>query len=313
MPDHLAFGGILRSDLPIPTLRPSPGGTPSWTFRRAAEGPPSPGQSELLGEEQLDATCRLQVYKTHHGLRFVYTDTGVFDIAADGTDVTWYPVPEAQEDLALIDLTGRVMAGALHLSGHLCLHGSAVAFTDGGIAFLAPKHHGKSTIATALTRAGALLLTDDTLPVELDPPVRMWPGVHSVRLWNDSAERLAAGRLGTQEVRSGKHILDHLPDASLADHRTLLSAVYILSPSLPGSDGLPSTLVHRERQTDVQAAIAIVQHTKIGGLLGKSEAPVLFQRAVSLAREVPVYRFDFVRDFAVLDDVVTQLLAWHHA
>jgi hypothetical protein len=57
--------------------------------------------------------------------------------------------------------------------------------------------------------------------------------------------------------------------------------------------------------------MALVQHAKIGALLGKSEAPVLFERAVAAARAVPIYTLDFVRDFAQVDHIVGQLMEWH--
>ncbi|NNG15968.1 MAG: hypothetical protein HKM89_05745 [Gemmatimonadales bacterium] len=310
MPDHAIFGGVLRSEIHFPDLRPAGGGGggahPTWSFHRSPEAPP-PDAGEFLGEVAFDAGSHLRVSKTPRGLRFVYTDTGVFDVSADGRDIVWFPTPDADLDLALIDVAGRVMAGALHLSGLLCLHGSAVALTHGGIAFLAPKHYGKSTLALAMTRGGAKLLTDDTLPVELGHPIQLWPGVHSVRLWADSAERLAPDRIGTSREYGGKHVLDELSKDALANHVAPLSAVYILSPP-PQTPSGPAT---RSRLADVPAAMALVQHTKIGALLGKSEAPALFERAVAVARDVPVYSLEYERDFAHVDHLVQQLLEWH--
>jgi len=257
-----------------------------------------------------EGSVRLQVSKTPTGLRFAYTDTGMFDISDGGRNLVWYPTASAPLDLAMIDVMGRVMAGALHLGGLFCLHGSAVALGDGscGIGFLAPKHYGKSTLAFAMTQRGAQLLTDDTLPVEFSEPVRLRPGVHSVRLWTDSAERLASDRIGTGREYGGKHIVDQLPEDRVADQAVPLTAVYVLSPP---SELTPPDLVRRSRLPDVPAAMALVQHAKLGALLGKSEAPVLFERAVAAARAVPVYALDFVRDFAHVDYVVGQLMEWH--
>jgi hypothetical protein len=44
---------------------------------------------------------------------------------------------------------------------------------DRALGFLAPKFHGKSTLAYALVAAGAGSITDDTLPVELRDPSRV--------------------------------------------------------------------------------------------------------------------------------------------
>ncbi len=65
------------------------------------------------------------------------------------------------------DLLGRVMALAAHADGRLTLHASAVSVAGRAVAFVGPKHAGKSTLALALVRKGARLLTDDTLVVRL--------------------------------------------------------------------------------------------------------------------------------------------------
>ena len=72
-----------------------------------------------------------------------------------GQVITWHRPPEVALDAAVADLTSRVLALALHAGGVFTLHASAVSIDGGGIAFLAPKHHGKSTLCSALVLAGA--------------------------------------------------------------------------------------------------------------------------------------------------------------
>jgi hypothetical protein len=50
---------------------------------------------------------------------------------------------------------------------------------------------------------------------------------------------------------------------------------------------------------------------KAGVLLGGPEATVVLDRAVAVAREVPVYTLHVVRDLNRLADVVAQLVEWH--
>jgi len=69
--------------------------------------------------------------------------------------------------------------------------------------------------------------------------------------------------------------------------------------------------LHRAPVAAVPAALSLVGHAKIGALLGKSEAPRVFDRAVRVASRVAVYRLDLPRDFERLGDVVTRLIAWH--
>src|SRR2546430_14244641 len=78
------------------------------------------------------------------------------------------------------------------------------------------------------SRAGAGLLSDDTLAVHPDDvPVKLWPGVHSVRLWGDSAERIAgddpAEGASPFEV---KRTFTRLPEHLLAREPVPVSAIY---------------------------------------------------------------------------------------
>src|SRR5690606_30149341 len=111
----------------------------------------------------------------------------------DGATINWTHPVDVPTANARADLTSRVMATALYASGMVCLHGSAVVPDTEAIGFVAPKYHGKSTLAMALVRSGARLLTDDTLPVVPGSPPFAQPGLHATRLWPDSAERVGMG------------------------------------------------------------------------------------------------------------------------
>ena len=80
---------------------------------------------------------------------------------------------------AQADITSRVLALALHAGGVFSLHASAVSIDGAGVAFLAPKHYGKSTLCSALVLAGARALSDDTVPVRPGNPPSLSPGIHS--------------------------------------------------------------------------------------------------------------------------------------
>ena len=49
--------------------------------------------------------------------------------------------------------------------GAVTLHASAVAVDGAAIGFMAPKFHGKSTLAAAMTYVGAHLVSDDALAI----------------------------------------------------------------------------------------------------------------------------------------------------
>jgi hypothetical protein len=260
-----------------------------------------------LGEDQVDGAIRVRLFRHVSGFRLAYDDTGVFDIDTTGTRIDWYPVRDASLEAVQLDVLGRVIPTAMHAAGALCLHGSAVELGAGAVAFLAPKRHGKSTLAQALVRAGARLMTDDVVSLELEPAPRMRPGVPHVRLLRDAARHLGeadGGHIGA----GGKIVVEPGDPEGTSEACLPVSALYLLHPVR--SDAALAS-VTREPLSGVAAAMALLPQARLAPLLGKSEASVLLDRAVRLAVAVPVYTLRVARDFARLDEVVEQLLAWH--
>ncbi len=313
VPAYRVLGGCLHADIDFPELAVAPAAAPCTWRLETASGAAPVRQLQLLGSDDVRGAGQVQLSRTPDGFRLVYPDTGVYDVTHNGGHVTWYPPAERSYEPGLfveavrIDVLGRVLAVALHAGGTESLHGSAVEAGDGAIAFVAPKFHGKSTLASSLVAQGARLITDDTLPVELSDPPRAHPGVQSVRMWEDSAGLLGDRLPGLELGSWGKLQSSRLPKEWLADDATPLVAIYVLSPRRPGVE----SSVTRERQQPVDAAVTLVAHAKLGPLLGKDAAPDLLRWAVKLASRVPVYRLMFPRDFERLTLVVDQLRAWH--
>jgi hypothetical protein len=170
---------------------------------------------------------------------------------------------------------------------------------------MAPKNYGKSSLAMALvTGHGAQLLTDDTLIVTPTDGVAK-PGVHSVRLWGETAGAFQG--IGTgRTVLSEKQIFEELPDESLAMSATPLDALYTLVPTDPAS---PET-VRREPLDGPAATIAIIQYQKLGALLAGSEAARVFDSAATLATKTKVYALYIARDFDRLSEAARTIGDW---
>lgn len=303
---YRVFGGCLRSDTELPLLGRTQAAVPDWTLRSAS--PPPPAAGTLLGEAPVQKGVGVRLFRLDSGFRLEYDDTGTFDIIHLGSEIVWYHDPSVSIHVAQIDIFGRVLATALHASGTLCLHGSGVAFEAGGIALLAPKFHGKSTLAHALVGAGARLATDDVVPVQSGEPPLMRPGMPQVRLWRDSAERLAPERLGSPPEKGQKYCVTDLPDAALLTESVPLAAIYLLQPMEPGTQGQPAV---RVPVNPVEALMSILKNTTLAPLLGGTEAATLFRRAHDIVAGVPAYQLRYVRDFELLPRVVEQLIDWH--
>jgi hypothetical protein len=282
---------------------------PRWTFD-TVRALPDMRNPVTLGDDHIYGTVHARFFEHAAGHRILVDDTGTFDIASDRRTLRWETRHDAWPDFVRSHLTGRVIATALYLDGLLPLHGSAVETASGVIGFLAPKGYGKSTLALALTQAGGRLVTDDTLPIELPGAgaatvVRAWPGVHSVRLKEDSLRAISAARpaVGTNE---GKQVVTDLPGDRRTTRPAPLAALYLLDPVHPeGADvtwtPMPSML----------AAMSVVAHVKIGKMLGAAAAPVMLERAAAIARQVPVRRLQMPRDLTRLEAVARTILSWH--
>lgn len=298
------FGGTLRSELEIAELPVAAAVTPDWTLR-VVDGPATADTGELLGSDTVFGETRVRGYRKTDGYVLAFDDTGRFDISANGSVITWYRPTDAEPESAQADVTSRVLSLALHASGIFTLHASAVSVAGTGLAFLAPKHHGKSTLCSALVLAGGRALSDDTVPVRPGSPTMLSPGLPRLRLWSDAAARL----FGTDaEPKIRKRIMDELDADQVETRSVTFGAAYVLNPVTDLPDG---AAVARERLDTIEATMSLVRHAKLGPILAGSESPVILSRAADIANAVPVFVLHVVRDLDRIEEVAKQLFRWH--
>ena len=300
------FGGILESELEFPELRPARPGVADWIIR-TTDSPVPEGPAESIGWDAVEPDVRVHAYRLTNGYRLQFDDTGVFDVTSDGHEISWHPSPTADERAARLDLTGRVLALALHIGGCLCLHASAVSIGGRAVAFLAPKGSGKSTLAVALERAGAELMSDDIVPVELAPSPMARPGAHSVRMFRDTAAMLGMHMDLALDSSTSKPMFRDSAIGRRRVHAAPLDALYLLT-SVSTLDTPP---IHRQRLSEPDAVTRVLGQTKIGVLLGGREAAAVLKRTAALVSTVPVYELKVARDLSRLDDVVARFFQWH--
>lgn len=297
----------MRSEIEFPELQAADRGTrPDWTLL-VERSRPCPRALTPLGERRVGAEL-YRLGRTTEGFRLEHSHAGTFDLSADGRSITWYYEIDAMLELVRNIVLGPTMALALEVAGFLCLHGSAVSLGGRASAFLAPKYFGKSTIATALTAAGAGLLGDDLLVVSAGPPATVQPGVASVRLWADAAAALPLGDISQTLIRGVKTTVTGFRDSALARTPTAFGDIYLLSPVK--TDAV-SSAVSRTRISPVEGAIALARHTKLpDSLVGLRAAGSQLATAAKIAASVPVWRLQIVRDMTRLEEIVRQLIEW---
>lgn len=309
MHTYRIFGGVLHSSVELPEL-PRSSGPAFWHLETVPELP-EPVERRVLGSEPLLPGLEVILVEHEEGLRLEYDDTGTFDVSLDGRRIEWAP-PRGGVELAEVrkDILGRVFSLCLHQAGLLPLHGGAALIGDRAVGVIAPKGHGKSTTIAALVGAGARLLSDDVLAIEVGPPCALRPGVPVAQLRPDSARRVTAESGPEAPDASVRKVRVRLLDteAPLPD-RVPVGALYLLTPVRPGDAGGPS----RERVPPTVAAVTLAAQTKMAGLLGVGARAVQLERASVVAEEVPVYRLDVPRDLDRLPELVDRLMTWHDA
>ncbi|HEU5209590.1 MAG TPA: hypothetical protein VFU06_09275, partial [Longimicrobiales bacterium] len=237
-------------------------------------------------------------------VRLTYGALGMYDVARGGTEIIWYPGTHDCEDCARQCILGRVLALAIHLRGDLCLHASAVEVNGTALALVAPKGTGKSTLALALVAAGATLLTDDMLRIDLRAGARVSPGVQRLRLHPDSAAAATAVDIRFEHGNGGKRLSVGLRPRADAAASVPLRAVYLLQPVGSGARA------RRTRLDGARATMTLLRNTMLGPLLGPGQKGTL-QHAVALARMVAVYSLDVPRTYDQLWSCAARLLEWH--
>lgn len=304
MHHYRVYGTTFASALEFPELPAIAAGPSRWQLD-VVDALPEPREPQLLGEEPIYGEVRARLIRHREGHRITVDDTGAFEIGPNGR-ITWERRESAWPDFVRAHCLGRVMATSLYLDGWLPLHGSAVRFRDGVVAFIAPKGAGKSSLALALARAGAALVTDDTLPIDDAAPPRAWPGVQGLRLRDDSLRALGVGAGGARErTRDDKVMLLDPAELPMQTDPAPLTAIYLVGPSDPAGP------VERLEFAPPLAALGVVAHVKIGAMLGPTAAPTLMERTARVVAHARVHRLVVPRELARLPEVVDRLLAWH--
>lgn len=305
MHSYRVYGMGVQCPFELPELDPATSlDSQAWRID-ACSGPAPDAALEPAGIDTVYGSVRVRSSISDGFARLTFDDTGTFDLHLSARVIRWYPGQDSNTAAVRADLLGRVLAMAAHGGGALVLHASAVTIEGGVIAFLGPKQAGKSTLAMALVRRGARLVTDDMLAVRFDPdgPVAA-PGVQRVRLWPDSVRAIGARAASAD---GAKPTIDGLGVDSLENTVRPLVACCVLRP-------VPDNIAFaRHRLSDVHGAVAGVSFSKLGGLAGGRLAVEVLARSTRLAQLLPMYAVDVPRDLDRLDGVAKDLMAWQRA
>jgi hypothetical protein len=315
MPDYFVFGGCLRSELSFPELTEISDRTPDWTLRLGTLS--RTDDANVLSDVELSSSCRIRVTRGEGWFRYSHSCTGSFEVFASGRRILFEASDKGDLDGARADFVSRVL---LYCVGHgsvTWLHGSAVRIGAGAVAFLGASGSGKSTLALALARGGADHICDDTLPIEAGPTPVIWPSDDIIRLCSDTRARLASSASAVRRESDGKFVLTRrsvgsMQASSASDGprhaRCPLTAIYLLNS---GAHFDNENVVARRPVTPTSAVPALMQHLKLGPVVGREDPARLVMQLGAIASAVPVFELSVSRDWAVVDEVVERVIAWH--
>lgn len=195
-----------------------------------------------------------------HCLQFAEGFPFVIDAAAENIWAVW-PERVTFEEITAHFL-GRVLAFALHLRGHACLHASAVALGGKAVLFVGQPGMGKSSMVAAFAGRGYPVLTDDVCAIRKAPDGRLLiaPGIPRVCLLPDSMEHLygpeASRRFSLLLPQADKRVVPlGTSAAKFQVEPAQLEAIYLLAPrssdpaaprieAVPGADSVVRMLSH---------------------------------------------------------------------
>ena len=244
-------------------------------------------------------------YRTPSGFLLRFPDLADFEVSVDGRCVTCSPAPDVPEATTEHLYVNQVLPLALSKLGKLVFHGSAVEIGADSIAFVAKSGRGKSTLAAGFAVTGHRFLADDALVLEpVDGGYRALPSHPSLRLWQDSHERLLRDepeRAPALAYTSKARVLAGTSLTHCDEPRPLRTAYFL-------GDGSATEITFR-RLTEVETLLAWARHSFLLDVEDRTLISAHFDGIATLANHLVCYDLDYPRRYDDLDRLLKAVVA----
>jgi hypothetical protein len=304
-----SVGGVtLASEVPLPELgSASPGRDPDWSFQLGPTRARPPRERWFHRWTTPHGRQWLALGRDDDAYVLRFARTATFRVAPARQSIVCEGAALVPARTVRHLLLNQVLPLALTRT-KCVLHASAVVQDGGAMAFAGQTGSGKSTLSTALSRAGATLMCDDALVV--DPRGGRFYGVpmyNAVRLWPDSVEALfdkSAAGFPTVSHYNVKRIVK-VSNGSPPDAPALLRVICVMAAK---------DEMRRARQVACRALTprdALMRLTPFAFHLDVCDADQLrqhFERLASVVERVPVIELVYPWRLGALADTAGHVL-----
>lgn len=272
---YKAFGLRIASDIELPELRKANG---------------CAADVSIICDEVLETVqepCEEGSYYQTAENMFLFCVEGVARYCVkQGCEVVVQAYHDADPKEVRLYLLGTAMGVLLLQRGIIPLHGSAIIREGRCVVFTGQCGAGKSTLASALYRKGAMLLADDVAAVQVErnryPYV--FPSYPRQKLWQDSTDMLNIDIAYLERICKDLNKYDVPVECGFADIPRILTAIYELQVKV--GENVTITPLR-----GIEKLRTVLNHTYraeyIGGL-GIQAAH--FAKCAAIVEQVPVFR-----------------------
>ena len=212
-----------------------------------------------------------------------YDGSAQFVIDRGTNTITVHPESAEGRRIVPVLLGTNVLAHVLAREGELVLHASSVELGGRALAILGGVGAGKSTLAGLVCGAGARLVSDDMLRVDLSEGApRCFRGTGLVRL-RPAAAALASEIAGAEVIETADGRVGVIPAPTPSD-RPPLGAVLVPAPSREARELEVGRLEARE------ALVELLRYPRLTAWRTRGPIRAHFDGAARLAQAVPLYR-----------------------
>jgi hypothetical protein len=285
-----AFGVNIDSEIRIPRFIERTSGVPDVSIRLGKV-------RHLMPEEKHNE----RLFKNQNEQVFLFWKQIGWYMTEKGSDILVELLPDVEESLIYLPLTGIVLAILLQQRGNLVLHASAVSINEQGVTFVGRKGQGKSTMAALLYERGHPMISDDVVLIERNEEGQhiIVPGFPNFKLMPEAVNRVLGDDPETlPEIYAGAEKRYRSSADNFSVGVVPLKAIY--APE-EGDE------ISEELLSPQQALKVLISNTyssrdpKI--LLHDKEAVMNLHQCTKLLGEVPVYKLTRPKSFELMNDV----------